>query len=200
MSYLADGVIYIYIYISCVHPIRYCRNTHTHIYIYIYAYLYMCVSKVISMWTDVCICIYTHAHIWWYIKDKRNERNMYCLAMTTKGFESFMMTSSNGNISRVTGPLWGEFTGPWWISLTKASDAELWCLFFICARINHWVKNREAGDLRRHRAHYDDTVMLWPEPVLVTHIWSVDWVLQDVDNVLRSGRHQGIPCCFHLGP
>ena len=30
---------------------------------------------------------------------------------------------------------------------------------FICARINGWVNNREAGDLRRHRAHYDVIVM-----------------------------------------
>ena len=30
----------------------------------------------------------------------------------------------------------------------------------ICAWINSWVNNREAGDLRRHRAHYDVTVML----------------------------------------
>ena len=29
----------------------------------------------------------------------------------------------------------------------------------ICARINGWVNNREAGDLRRHRAHYDVIVM-----------------------------------------
>ena len=29
----------------------------------------------------------------------------------------------------------------------------------ICTRINGWVNNREAGDLRRHRAHYDVTVM-----------------------------------------
>ena len=29
----------------------------------------------------------------------------------------------------------------------------------ICAWINVWVTNREAGDLRRHRAHYDFTVM-----------------------------------------
>ena len=29
----------------------------------------------------------------------------------------------------------------------------------ICARINGWVNNHEAGDLRRHRAHYDVTVM-----------------------------------------
>ena len=31
----------------------------------------------------------------------------------------------------------------------------------ICARINGWVNKREAGDLRRHHAHYDVIVMLW---------------------------------------
>ena len=30
---------------------------------------------------------------------------------------------------------------------------------FICAGINGWVNNGEAGDLRRHRAHYDTTVI-----------------------------------------
>ena len=29
----------------------------------------------------------------------------------------------------------------------------------ICARINSWVNNREAGDLRRHQAHCDVIVM-----------------------------------------
>ena len=29
----------------------------------------------------------------------------------------------------------------------------------ICAWIHGWVNNRGAGDLRRHRAHYDATVM-----------------------------------------
>ena len=42
----------------------------------------------------------------------------------------FMMTSSNGNIFRVTGLLWGEFTGLRWSPLTKASDAELWCFLW----------------------------------------------------------------------
>ena len=42
----------------------------------------------------------------------------------------FMMTSSNGNIFRVTGHLCGEFTGPRWIPRTKASDAELWCFLW----------------------------------------------------------------------
>ena len=70
-----------------------------------------------------------------------------------------MMTSSNGNIFRVTSHLCGEFTGPWWTPRTKASDAELWC-FLICAWIKGWINNREAGDLIRHRAHYTVFVML----------------------------------------
>ena len=40
------------------------------------------------------------------------------------------MTSSNGNIFRITGPSWGEFTGHRWIPLTEASDVELWCLIW----------------------------------------------------------------------
>ena len=31
----------------------------------------------------------------------------------------------------------------------------------ICAWISDWVNNREAGDLRRHRGHYDVIVMTW---------------------------------------
>ena len=32
--------------------------------------------------------------------------------------------------------------------------------FLICAWINGWINNGEAGDLRRHRAHYDVTAMV----------------------------------------
>ena len=42
----------------------------------------------------------------------------------------FMMTSSNGYIFRVTGPVGGVSTGHRWIPLTKASDAELWCFLW----------------------------------------------------------------------
>ena len=45
-----------------------------------------------------------------------------------------MMTSSNGNIFRVTGHLCGEFTGPRWIPRTKASDAELWCFLWTASQ------------------------------------------------------------------
>ena len=41
-----------------------------------------------------------------------------------------MMTSSKGNIFRVTRPLRWESTGYWWIPLTKASEAKLWCFLW----------------------------------------------------------------------
>ena len=69
-----------------------------------------------------------------------------------------MMTSLNENISRVIGHLCGEFTGHRWIPRTKASDAELWCFLWSAPEVN----NGEAGDLRRHRAHYAVTVMVSP--------------------------------------
>ena len=72
-----------------------------------------------------------------------------------------MMTSSNGNIFRVTGlsagnsPFPGEF--PAQRPVTRSIDV----FFFICAWIKAWVNNDEAGDLRRHHAHYDVIVMNW---------------------------------------
>ena len=70
-----------------------------------------------------------------------------------------MMTPSNGNIFRITGLLCWEFTGHWWISHTKASDAELWRFRWSAPWINGWVNNCEAGNLRCHHAHYDIIVM-----------------------------------------
>ena len=64
------------------------------------------------------------------------------------------MTSSNGNIFRVTGHLCGEFTGLRWIPRTKASDAELWC-FLWCARLSKhsrgWSFETLSHPLWRHR-------------------------------------------------
>ena len=79
------------------------------------------------------------------------------------------MTSSNGNIFRVTGPLCGEFTGVRWIPHTKASDADIWCFLWSAPWIDGWVNNRAAGDLNRHRAHYDVIVMRYAIPI-VKHV------------------------------
>ena len=69
-----------------------------------------------------------------------------------------MIKSWNGNIFHITGPLSGEFTGHWWILLTKASKALIFSLIYVWR--NGCASNRHAGDLRCHCAHYDFTVML----------------------------------------
>ena len=48
-----------------------------------------------------------------------------------------------------------------WIPHTKASDAELRCFSSIYVWINGWANNREAGDLRPHRGHYDVSAMMF---------------------------------------
>ena len=98
---------------------------------------------------------FNHASAWWWITNTRSRLlPKVDRKLTSPGVGVTVITSSNGNIYRVTGPLCGEFTGHRWFPLAKASDAELWC-FFICAWINGWINNREAGDWRRHRAHYE---------------------------------------------
>ena len=67
----------------------------------------------------------------------------------------YMITSSNGNILGVTGRLCGEITGHRWIPPHKGLWRGALMFSYIYASINGWVNNREAGDLRRHHAHYE---------------------------------------------
>ena len=71
----------------------------------------------------------------------------------------YMMTSVNGNIFRVTGPLTGNspVTGEFFSHKGRWRRALVFSL--ICVWINGWVNNREAGDLWRYHAHYDVIVM-----------------------------------------
>ena len=84
-------------------------------------------------------------------------RQLYSITFTH--WRWIMMTSSNGNIFRVTGHLCGEFTGPRWIP-HKGQWRGALMFSLICVWINDWVNNREAGDLRRYRAHYDVILMI----------------------------------------
>ena len=46
-----------------------------------------------------------------------------------------------------------------WIANTKGQWRGALMFSLICVWINGWVNNRESGDLRRYRAHYDVIVM-----------------------------------------
>ena len=72
--------------------------------------------------------------------------------------------------SRVNSPHKGQWRGALMFSL-------------IYARMNEWVNNREAGDLRRHRAHYDVTVMItyfiFPQDGSIRHSTSLKCLTLD---------------------
>ena len=81
------------------------------------------------------------------------------------------MTSSNGNTFRITGPLWGESTGPtgdrnqwshWWPVDSPHIGQWRRALMFslICASTNCWANNRNTCEWRCHNALYGVTVMM----------------------------------------
>ena len=63
----------------------------------------------------------------------------------------------------------------------KGQWGEALMFSLICGRINGWVNNGKAGDLRRHQAHYDVTLMMHHDMLLLlvplTH-WRIEsrWV------------------------
>ena len=67
---------------------------------------------------------------------------------------AIMMTSSNGNIFRVTGPLWGEFTQSSVNSPHKGQWRGALMISLIRTWRDGWVNNRDAGGLWRNGAHY----------------------------------------------
>ena len=69
------------------------------------------------------------------------------------------MTLSNGNSFRVTGHLCAGIQRSPVNSPHKGQWRGAFMFYLVCAWINRWVNNRDAGDLRRYRAHYDVIVM-----------------------------------------
>ena len=84
--------------------------------------------------------------------------------------KKYIMTSSNGNIVRVTGPLWGKSTGHRWI--------------------NNWANNRISGDYKGHRVHYDFTVI--KQFIIIIILISSDghcWILVNSSPSGQNCRH-----------
>ena len=104
-----------------------------------------------------------------------------------------MMTSSNGNIFRVTGHLCGEFTGPRWIPRTKASDAELWCFLWsaperLSKQSRGWWFETQSCSLCRHCSSYDEK-----DPYLIKTV-TLDWFKKSFNRgiipvVILCGTH-----------
>ena len=92
-------------------------------------------------------------------------------------------------------PLNSPHKGQWHGALTFS---------LICDWINGWVNNGEAGDLRRHRAHYDVTVMkvcLFPHYKVESTVRPLgrqrdDPPLLDVQNSASYHLHHRAHCCL----
>ena len=74
------------------------------------------------------------------------EANLHDVVIKWKHFLPYWPFVRGIQRSRVNSPHKGQWRGALMFSL-------------ICARINGWVNNGEAGDLRRNHAHYDVTVI-----------------------------------------
>ena len=59
----------------------------------------------------------------------------------------------------------------------------------ICTWINGWVNTGEAGDLRRHRAHYDVTLMI-ALSCEMEHSFPVAWLYILVKNSTCANKEQ----------
>ena len=109
-----------------------------------------CTSSMIDTVILLCKCTHTDAHTraCLCIRHVQQAYILVCLHLCT----SFERVFHDDVIK------WKHFPRNWtfvrsrWIPHTKASDAELWCFLWS-------AHNGEAGDLRRHRGHYDVIVM-----------------------------------------
>ena len=92
-------------------------------------------------------------------------RRMICLIELSRVGFKFSLTWVTGELSHDAVIKWKQFLRFWpfvWgihrspvNSPHKGQWRRAWMFSLICAWINGWVNNIEAGDLRRHRAHCD---------------------------------------------
>ena len=78
---------------------------------------------------------------------------------------NYMMTSSNGNIFRVTGPFVRGINRSLVASPHKGQLHGALMFSLICVWTNVWANNRDDNDFRRHRVHCDVTVMNYNKTV-----------------------------------
>ena len=118
-------------------------------------------------------------HYWHFMRGTIGHRWRHC-------HRAIMMTSSIGNIFRVTGLLCEEFTGHRWIPLTKASDAKLWC--FLWSACEQTVEKRM------------ETPVIWDAIVLI--MTSLQWCIHFLCHLLvisrRAVRVSGVKRLYRL--
>ena len=114
-----------------------------------YVWLWFCCNKHLWVWVWVWVWVVTLkgvGKIEHYRNNKTQQRTNPWWRHQMETFSALLAICAGNS------PVIGEF--PSQRPVTRSFDVSL-----ICARINGWVNNREAGDLRRHGVHYDVIVM-----------------------------------------
>ena len=124
--------------------------------------------------------------------------------MTTPTANSISVTLTSNDTPQYPVMLFRTFVWGIQRSLVNSPHKGQWrgALMFslICTWINRWVNNREAGDLRRHRAHYDVIVIKWlvwnTHPNIYNHFNT--WFLNITD--LKMDAMRGLYFCVTSVP
>ena len=134
---------------------------------------------------------------WWKMKDTITTTFVILDTLYTVGYlfkvwdrkvricaVSLMMTSSNGNIFRVTGPLCGEFTGPRWIPHTKRPVTRSFDVYFdlhpnkrLGKQSWGWWFETLSWSLWRHRNGVQKFQVLWNEWLISSQTLLSMWLL-----------------------
>ena len=126
-------------------------------------------------------------NVWYKAWNKAEVRTVYFAVLSCKSFSCWSLNNTRSDVAHR--PLPTDVLTPWWRHQMETFSALLaicsgnspvtgefpaqrpvtrsFRVFCDLRRINRWVNTREAGDLRRYRAHYDVIVMTQQ-----TCIWS----------------------------
>ena len=111
--------------------------------------------------SSTCLLHYPiHVYRWMYVFSAVSLQKLYAKC-NDRTAQQFILIQIHDDVIkkwkhfRVTGTLWGNspmtpYKGQWRGALMFS---------LICDWIYGWANNREAGDLRHHRAHYDVIIM-----------------------------------------
>ena len=136
-------------------PDYFFTGAYIHLYMYVSDYAYCVVCAFIYV-----LCVYVVRDNWTVMGYSPMWTHSKCTWHKT---EKVIYSRTFIHRSPVYSPHKGQWRGAFMFSL-------------ICGWINRWVNNREAGDLRRYRAHYDVIVRRCLFSVLIyfyLKLWTV---------------------------
>ena len=112
--------------------------------------------------TMIPLCIITIFSWWWahILYRKKTEWKCPWWRHQMETFSALLALCAGNSLGPVKSPHKGQWRGALMFSL-------------ICVCINGRVNNRDAGDFRRYRAHYDVTVMRIPDFHIFLYWWCV---------------------------